>query len=206
VFADLRRQVAEHPEDLTARLVLADALAEAGDPRGELIHLQCGGADASVMVGDEAENVAERVGDLLSRHWDEWLGDAARVLFRQGSQFRDGMLWSIVVGSDDPVPDTLWDKAGAHRELSAVHQARPHKARPQQFGRFLAGLAHDPHHVELWVGTITTIAARRTRWSPRTVRYQGLGAVNAANWFRAAGFSEQFEELRQLAQLERRSV
>jgi uncharacterized protein (TIGR02996 family) len=178
-LSELWRQVAEAPEDLAPRLVLADALIEAGDPRGELIVLQCGGADASVMVtrddGEGPDNVAERVNDLVAGHWDRWLGDVAAVIHRQGSLFRDGMLSSIYVGSEDPVPEALWDSLGHHHELCAVRQIRPRKVTADRYGRFLASLTRVPPWVELRSGTLRSLHARRSRWPIRGARLAEVG-------------------------------
>jgi len=171
---ELWRQVVESPDDVSARLVLADALIEAGDPRGELIALQCGGADAKVIVDrDHADNVAERVNDLVAAHWDAWLGEAALVIHRHNAKLEGGMLAAIEVGSEDPVPDGVWDRAGAHRELCALQRVRPRKVVPAHYGRFLAGLVRDPPWVEIRKGTVAAIRARRKRWDVRVVRSSG---------------------------------
>ena len=171
---ELWRQVAESPDEVSARLVLADALIEAGDPRGELIALQCGGADATVIVDrDHVDNVAERVNDLVAAHWDAWLGETALVIHRHNAKFEGGMLAAIEVGSGDPVPDGIWDRAGNHRELCALQQVRPRKITSAEYGRFLAGLRRDPPWVEIRQGTVAAIRARRKRWGVRAVRSSG---------------------------------
>ena len=54
----LLEEVLERPDDLDARLVYADWLSEAGDPRGEFIRLQIAGEPEAEM--------------LLREHRDEW--------------------------------------------------------------------------------------------------------------------------------------
>jgi uncharacterized protein (TIGR02996 family) len=61
---DLFAQVYEHPDDDEVRLVLADALLAAGDPRGELIQLQ---------FHPEADH-ERRTMELLQHHGLTWLG------------------------------------------------------------------------------------------------------------------------------------
>ena len=61
---ELYRQVWEHPDDDNVRLVLADALQLAGDPRGELIMLQL----------NPGRDPKRRVMKLLQRHGLSWLG------------------------------------------------------------------------------------------------------------------------------------
>lgn len=59
----LYRQVWDHPDDDSVRLVLADALLAAGDPRGELILAQ--------LSPEHDESRAMR---LIQRHGMTWLG------------------------------------------------------------------------------------------------------------------------------------
>lgn len=63
-IAALYREVYERPDDDEVRLVLADALVAAGDPRGELIVAQ-------LRPGADHEQRAMR---LLQRHGLAWLG------------------------------------------------------------------------------------------------------------------------------------
>lgn len=77
--ATLFAAVYADPDDDAPRLVLADLLQERGDPRGELIALQCRG-------GQE-----RRVAALLKKHGKEWLGELAPYL-GSGFVFRRGFL------------------------------------------------------------------------------------------------------------------
>jgi uncharacterized protein (TIGR02996 family) len=61
---ELFREVWQRPDDVELRLVLADALLEAGDPRGELIQLQ---------HNPQADH-ERRAMRLLQRHGLTWLG------------------------------------------------------------------------------------------------------------------------------------
>jgi uncharacterized protein (TIGR02996 family) len=63
-LAALYREVFEHPDDDHVRLVLADALLAAGDPRGELILAQ---------LRPEADH-EQRAMRLVQRHGLTWLG------------------------------------------------------------------------------------------------------------------------------------
>jgi uncharacterized protein (TIGR02996 family) len=69
------------PDDDAPRLVLADALLERGDPRGELIALQ--------LRGDGASKKRER--ELLDTHGKQWLGELAPVVMG-GYTFARGFL------------------------------------------------------------------------------------------------------------------
>ncbi len=97
----LLRAVIEHPDDDTRRLVYADHLQQHGDPRGELIAVQC--RLAQLGEGDPARGELEaRVKALLDAHaaaWTAELGDGiTRVGYRRGlasvaqAPVREGML------------------------------------------------------------------------------------------------------------------
>ncbi len=76
--ADLLRAILDHPDDDRARLVYADALQEAGDPRGEFIAL-------SLAEGKEA---AKRAKELLDAHrqksWQNFGAKGARFTWDRG--------------------------------------------------------------------------------------------------------------------------
>lgn len=63
----------ENPEDDTLKEVLADALEEAGHPRGRFIRLQLERARSGVHPSREEER-------LFERHEASWLGDLTRLL------------------------------------------------------------------------------------------------------------------------------
>ena len=173
---ELWRQVVENPDDIGYRLVLADALIEAGDPRGELIALQCRGADAKISVGanDVPENPAERVSELVAANWERWLGDAAPALLRHGSTFRDGMLSLVRVGSESAQPID-WQRVAAHRELCAIERVRPAQVRSDHYAQFLHGLVRDPPWVEVHQpNVVRALRTLRDRWAIRGIRIGGI--------------------------------
>jgi uncharacterized protein (TIGR02996 family) len=180
---ELWRQVVATPDDIGARLVLADALIEAGDPRGELIALQCRGADASMLVGESPseDNAAERVSELIAANWTTWLGDVALLISRQGSTFQNGMLSVVQVGGEH-APPAAWSSFAGHRELCAIQRVRPYKVRADHYARFLAALTHDPPWVEIHAPlVIRNLRTKRTRWAIRHLRFGGIA------WWSAAG-------------------
>ena len=79
-YAALVADVLASPDDDTPRLVLADALMEKNDPRGELIAIQC--------ARSEADDAVDRVEELLYEHADRWtdgLGPSSlRFVFHRG--------------------------------------------------------------------------------------------------------------------------
>src|SRR5205085_4958936 len=105
------------------------ALIERGDPRGELIALQLAG-------GAKAEKAASQ---LVTKHWDAWLGDLALVLNRKGTVFRAGMLEDVRAGTPK-TPEWAFTKVHGHRELATVRVARPGHVQPPHYATFLAGL------------------------------------------------------------------
>lgn len=70
----LWQRVYAHPDDEEARRVLADALLESGDPRGELIEVQCALARVPEDErGPEEQLLVERERALLDAHGEEWV-------------------------------------------------------------------------------------------------------------------------------------
>lgn len=72
VDAELLALVYADPDDVAARHVLADALLERGDPRGEHIAL--------TLADDPSGAARERADALLREHHRSWLGPLARVV------------------------------------------------------------------------------------------------------------------------------
>lgn len=200
---ELWAQVCETPDDLGARLVLADALIQDPDPaiaaRGELIALQCRGADAKVLVDDNPtrENVAERISELIAAHWSTWLGETAQLLVRQGSTFANGMLSLVQVGGET-APHAAWAAFHGHRELCCARRIRPFKVRADHYAMFLAGLVRDPPAVEVHQPLVlTNLRLRREHWGIRELRFGGI-----AWWSRAGSDPAQLDaEFRALAEM-----
>ncbi len=85
--AALLADVYAHPDEDGPRLVYADFLEEKGDPRAELIQLQC--AEPSAAHD-------KRVRALLEQHGKRWLGSLAPVIGAK-FEFRRGFLAKAVV-------------------------------------------------------------------------------------------------------------
>lgn len=76
--------IAADPDDDGPRIVYADWLQDHGDPRGELIAVQC------ALSRGRATDLVERERSLLERHEDEWL---ARAGLRPGEgRFQRGFI------------------------------------------------------------------------------------------------------------------
>jgi uncharacterized protein (TIGR02996 family) len=72
------------PDDDQARAVWADALQEAGDPRGELIALQ--------LAGAANEKAAKSAQKLIAKHWRTWVGALAPAIVATSVEFERGLL------------------------------------------------------------------------------------------------------------------
>lgn len=70
------------PDDDAARAVWADALSEAGDPRGELVALQ---------LARSPKNEA-RIKKLVSKHWRAWVGAIAPAIVASSVEIDRGLL------------------------------------------------------------------------------------------------------------------
>ena len=91
-----------NPDDEMARLIYADYLEERGDPRGELIRLQC---EISHLAPDDAlaPELTAREDELLAAHGEEWLAPL-RELGAIGVSprcFRRGLIERIVISAAD---------------------------------------------------------------------------------------------------------
>jgi uncharacterized protein (TIGR02996 family) len=89
--AELLAAVYENPDRDEPRLVYADWLLERGNPRGELIVLQCKRHRGETLA--PAEEKRERA--LLAKHARAWHGPLSEVL--KGSRFRRGFVESGVL-------------------------------------------------------------------------------------------------------------
>jgi uncharacterized protein (TIGR02996 family) len=83
------REIKEHPDDDTPRLVLADWLQDQGDPRGELMHLQ---VTRFRLSEDDPRyaNLHRRERQILDAHALNWLGPLVDLVVRW--EFRRGLI------------------------------------------------------------------------------------------------------------------
>ena len=157
--AALWDHIASAPDDLAPRIVLADLLLERGDPRGELIALQCSGAATA------------RTRSLIDEHWHAWLGELALVLTRHGTEFERGMLTAIRIGQPSS-PAWAYRKAHGHRELGAVHTVRRAEVSATYYAVLIAGLPRLPDTLQLdGPELIAPLHALCPRWPTRTLEY-----------------------------------
>jgi uncharacterized protein (TIGR02996 family) len=142
-------EVARNPDDTGARLVLADALLEHGDPRGELIAIQC--SPTTPTTGFQSRQ-------LIARHWDAWLGDVALVLDQRGCEFHRGMLEVVRVGQR-ATPEWAFTKVRGHRELACVRVVRPsYRMTPAQYLGFVRDLPRPPQRLGVTHAVVEQLA------------------------------------------------
>ncbi len=73
------KDITEHPEDDTPRLIFADWLEERGDPRGEFIRLQ---VERSRLKADDSRQgffLRDRLRQVLAEHGDLWRAPVAET-------------------------------------------------------------------------------------------------------------------------------
>jgi uncharacterized protein (TIGR02996 family) len=90
---ELLAAVYEAPDDDTVRQVYADALLEAGDPRGDFMVLQLKRARGEPLSPAEEKQEAA----LQKKHAKAWLGPLYEVLQSKHLEFRKGFLYSAQI-------------------------------------------------------------------------------------------------------------
>jgi len=160
--------VLDEPHELAPRLVLADAFMEQGDPRGELIALQCAPLVAIEKARAAGETIdahglfgvgASRIAELIQTNWHRWLGDVGLVVSRS-SRFRAGLLSEAYVGHA-ATPPWAWQRLVDHRELCALHRLVPSREVDRGvFADFVLALARMPRWLHFDVETLDAVRAR----------------------------------------------
>ena len=87
--------MAESPDDDRPRLVYADWLLARGDPRGELIQIQCARAGQGYRARPDLQR---RELELLREHGERWLAEVG--LEEHEGAFRRGFIEDVVVDPD----------------------------------------------------------------------------------------------------------
>jgi uncharacterized protein (TIGR02996 family) len=175
---ELWRQVADSPDDLAPRLVLADALVESGDNRGELIHLQC----APVRGWSYAE-ATERARALVADNWQRWLGRLAQILDARTSWFDRGMLDVVHVGGGR-ASRRAWTAALGHRELAVVRRVSPATCTMGDYVDFVLALPNQPRSLRVRDrAELLELVRRRVRWSTRVLHAETAELDGIDGWF-----------------------
>ena len=105
------------PDDLDARLVLADALSEAGDPRGELIRVQ-----VARESNPKDRKLAKLEKQLLKDHRDALLGTLETVVLKSSLVFARGFVEECTVQPQIHAP--VLEAIGADPQLATIRKAK----------------------------------------------------------------------------------
>ena len=143
---EMFRAVLADPSDDAPRQILADALIERGDPRGELIALQ--------LVRKRNRKSRRRERELIETHREEWLGALRpHVEYADESEFRRGFPVSCLLTAPD---DLAWSKIIGLEAWATYEHIAFGGYRRQETRRRIVALARDPtmrslrglHHVD----------------------------------------------------------
>jgi uncharacterized protein (TIGR02996 family) len=119
------------PDADEPRAILADALQEAGDPRGEFIALQLREAH-----GDASEELRARAQELVQLHGKTWLGPlrpiAVRAVMRRGFLQRLDLAGSWATKK--------WKEMAAEPMLATVEELVPEQATGAVYAKMLDGV------------------------------------------------------------------
>jgi uncharacterized protein (TIGR02996 family) len=120
----------DHPDDDDPREVYADALLEAGDPRGELMSLQL-----RAERGDTTADSIRRARSLLRANSETWLGDLAFVL--KSVVFERGMIAEAELVQNAAAEPAVWERAVHSPELATVHTLRKGRGNEPHYSSFV---------------------------------------------------------------------
>lgn len=135
----LYREVLARPADDAARHVLADALLEIDDPRGQLLSLQLGGADEH----------DPRVRKLVRAHQRDWIGPDLDDTLGQ-VVFRRGFLEEASLRTNGSASAEVWEAAVRDERLATLRVLRQGQGNRQHYLRFLMSeQVRDLRQVEL---------------------------------------------------------
>jgi hypothetical protein len=122
----------EAPHDLSRRVVIGDALLEAGDPRGEFFALELAALERSLTPHEEKQRAK-----LQKQHRDALLGDLAPIV--KAVRFHGGFAAELTLIASHKAPARMWKEAIASRWMSTVMHVDPGDAYQETFLQVLAG-------------------------------------------------------------------
>ncbi len=109
--SELWDRVYEHPTDLDARRVLADALQEDDDPRGAFIAARC--------ASEQTAKTIRRANGILRKHAEAFLGELADVVDARSAIFQHGFLSHATIKKRS---DERFAALVDHREWTTVER------------------------------------------------------------------------------------
>lgn len=116
------------PDEDEPRHVLADALMELGDPRGELIAIQLREAK-----GEATEAASARAAALVKEHGKDWLGNVRPIVYR--GEFVRGMLGRIELAG--AWSSSKWDQLAQDPVWQLVEEVEIGYANAEVFAKLL---------------------------------------------------------------------
>ena len=123
-----------HPDDDGPREVLADALLERDDPRGDFIHLQLRDARGKL---DEAER--KRMAQLLRKHEKAWVGDLVRVT--KNRVYRRGFVDEAELLQGAAADAATWKRVAADPVIATIRTLHKSTASEALYSTFVLGPA-----------------------------------------------------------------
>lgn len=123
-----------HPDDDGPREVLADALLEREDPRGDFIHLQLRDARGAL---DEPER--KRMAQLLRKHEKEWIRDLARVT--KNRIYRRGFVDEAQLLQGAAADPATWKRVAADPVIATIRTLHKESASEELYKTFVLGPA-----------------------------------------------------------------
>jgi len=169
-------EILEHPEDDTPRLIYADWLEERGDPRAELIRVQC--ALSNLPPNDAKDR-------------PRLLREERRLLFEHGEHFKRDLRERLGVVGDE-LSDSFKQFDRGFMECLRVNN----EAEVSRLKNFVQ--LQPLNTLELFVPLATLFAAVEPEW---LARFRGLtlgGSVDRHSWHRML-YSDLFPALRELS-------
>lgn len=156
------------PEDDAPRLVFADWLEEQGDPRCDLIRVQCEMAQLE-ETDDRYKELKYREREILRRHEPKWLAPVAHLPI-PGHQFRRGFIEQVELDAE-LFCEKLPEVTAALPMLRSVHV--------QRAVVFMAEVANCPHlsmleELDLSRNVLTNEALSQLTASPALKGLRGL--------------------------------
>jgi uncharacterized protein (TIGR02996 family) len=155
------------PDDDGPRAVLADALQEAGDPRGELIALQL-----REHAGSATPELRDRAQALIQEHAKAWLGPLRPIIYR--ATMRRGFLHRVELAGSWSVPAGQWRGLAAEPMFATVEELVMEQATGKVYAEVVTGAARTLREIEVRDGAVWKVVA--TTPMPR------LNAIRSLSW------------------------
>ncbi|MEO8845868.1 MAG: TIGR02996 domain-containing protein [Kofleriaceae bacterium] len=167
------------PDADEPREILADALQEAGDPRGEFIALQL-----REHRGDPSEELRDRAQELVAQHGKTWLGPLRPITYR--AEMRRGFLQRLELAGSWSSKN--WAGLAKEPMLSTVEELSTGQATARIYSAFLAGpIAKTIRTVEVYDTSIWAVVTATPM--PR------LRHLVNGYWGRSTNANERFKTL-----------